>query len=171
MSNAKKPGLTPKRELFCREYLVDLNQTKAAARAGFKQSHVQGAQLMAISEVQAYIAELQTTVAERNDITIDGVCKELAGIRDDARKAGQYSAATQAEMGIAKTAGLLIERRIDETERSKSDADLAKDIAAVASVQHRGEIETIVVELLRGNPSPLEGLLQRVERLQPRAVA
>ncbi len=170
MPKYRKPGLTPKQQWFCREYLVDLNQKAAAERAGYKQPHVQGSQLYAKPEVRAYIAELQEAVAERNGITIDGVCEELAGIRDEAREAGQYSAATQAEMGRAKTAGLLVERRIDETERSKSDADLAKEIASIASVQHREEIETIVVELLRGNPSPLEGLLQRVERLQPRAV-
>ncbi len=83
---------------------------------------------------------------------------------------GYGVAASHAEMGRAKVGGLLIERRINETDRSKSDADLAKEFAAVASVQHREEIETIVVELLRCNPSPLESLLQRVERLQPRAV-
>ncbi len=170
MPNVNKHGLTPKRERFCREYIVDLSQTKAAKRAGYKQSHVQGSQLYAKPEVQAYIAELQAAVAKRHGITIDSVIEELAGIRDEAKKAGQFSAATQAEMGRAKTGGLLIERRIDETDRSKSDADLAKEIAAMASVQHREEIETIVVELLRGNPAPLEGLLQRVERLQPRAV-
>ena len=170
MPKYRNPGLTPMQERYCREYVKDLNQTKAAARAGYKHPGVQGAQVMAIPEVQTRIAELQAAVAVRNDITIDSVCEELEAIRDGAKESEQWSAASHAEMGRAKVGGLLIERRNDETDRSKSDADLAKEIAAVASVQHREEIETIVVELLRGNPTPLEGLLQRVERLQPRAV-
>ncbi len=70
------------RESYCREYVKDLHQTNAAARAGFKHPGVKGAQLMAVPEVRARIAELQAEVAERNNITIDGVCEELAGIRD-----------------------------------------------------------------------------------------
>ena len=82
MTKHKKTGLTAKRERFCREFLVDLNQTAAAKRAGYRHPGVQGAQLMAAPEVRERVAELQAEVAERNDITIDGVCEELEHIRD-----------------------------------------------------------------------------------------
>lgn len=53
------------RERYCQEYVKHLNQTKAADRAGFKHPGVTGAQLMAIPELQARIAELQAAVADR----------------------------------------------------------------------------------------------------------
>ncbi|ENG5503925.1 terminase small subunit, partial [Yersinia enterocolitica] len=40
--------LTPKQELFCREYLKDLNATQAAIRAGYseKTAQVQSSRLL-----------------------------------------------------------------------------------------------------------------------------
>jgi phage terminase small subunit len=165
----KHKDLTPKRERFCREFLVDLNQTAAAKRAGYKHPGVQAAQLMAIPEVRDRVAELQEAVAERNGITIDGVCTELEAIRDGAKASEQWSAASNAEMGRAKVGGLLIERRIDETERSKSDADLAKDAAATAPEKYRAQIEQIITAMLNGNVGPIVAMLDRLNRLGPHA--
>ncbi len=64
-------ALTDKQEMFCREYLIDLNATQAAIRAGYsgKTSNEQGARLLANVSVQIRISELK---AERNDrIDID----------------------------------------------------------------------------------------------------
>jgi len=64
-------ALTDKQEMFCREYLIDLNATQAAIRAGYseKTSNEQGARLLANVSVQNRISELK---AERNDrIDID----------------------------------------------------------------------------------------------------
>jgi phage terminase small subunit len=64
-------ALTDKQEMFCREYLIDLNATQAAIRAGYseKTSNEQGARLLANVSVQSRISELK---AERNDrIDID----------------------------------------------------------------------------------------------------
>ncbi|MEI9581837.1 terminase small subunit [Enterobacter asburiae] len=58
--------LTPKQQLFCREYLKDLNATQAAIRAGYseKTANEQGARLLANVSVAKRIAELK---AERNE--------------------------------------------------------------------------------------------------------
>ncbi|CQJ65569.1 terminase small subunit [Yersinia enterocolitica] len=57
--------LTPKQELFCREYLKDLNATQAAIRAGYseKTAQVQSSRLLSNVMVQQRVGEL---AAERN---------------------------------------------------------------------------------------------------------
>ena len=58
--------LTDKQELFAREFIVDLNATQAAIRAGYSEtsSRNQGARMMANDDILDRIAELK---AERNE--------------------------------------------------------------------------------------------------------
>jgi phage terminase small subunit len=53
--------LTAKQKAFCQEYLIDLNSTQAATRAGYssKTAGVQGYQLLQKTSVADRIAELQ----------------------------------------------------------------------------------------------------------------
>ena len=71
--------LTPKQEAFFREYLIDLNGTQAAIRAGYsiKGAHVQAAQLLSNPKVQEFANKLKTERAERTEITSDRVLKEI----------------------------------------------------------------------------------------------
>lgn len=75
-------GLTNKQEMFCREYLADLNATQAAIRAGYrpKGAHVTASRLMANSEVQKRIETLKIERTERTRITSDYVLKRLVEI-------------------------------------------------------------------------------------------
>lgn len=61
---AKKQGnkdktLTDKQKRFADEYLIDLNATQAAIRAGYSErtANSQGTQILSITKVQEYIAE------------------------------------------------------------------------------------------------------------------
>lgn len=76
----KRAGLTPKQERFCQEYLIDLNATQAAIRAGYsaKTAHEIGAQNLAKLSIAARISELQQERSERTQIKADAVLKELA---------------------------------------------------------------------------------------------
>lgn len=58
--------LTSKQELFCREYLKDLNATQAAIRAGYsvKSAQEQASRLLSNVMVQSRISELK---ADRNE--------------------------------------------------------------------------------------------------------
>lgn len=60
-------ALTDKQEMFCREYLIDLNATQAAIRAGYsvKTANRIAAQLLSKLDIQNRIAELK---AQRNDL-------------------------------------------------------------------------------------------------------
>jgi|SRR5215217_4186738 len=69
--------LTPKQEKFCREYILDLNATRAAERAGYKDGNI-GRQLITKNNVSDRIAELQKESFERAEIDADGVLKILA---------------------------------------------------------------------------------------------
>lgn len=72
-------ALTDKQEMFCREYLIDLNATQAAIRAGYseKTSNEQGARLLANVSVQIRISELKAARNDRIDVDADYVLKRL----------------------------------------------------------------------------------------------
>lgn len=72
--------LTPKQERFVAEYLVDLNATQAAVRAGYgkKSAHATGYDNLKLPEVAAAIRDAQSQRSERTKVTADRVVRELA---------------------------------------------------------------------------------------------
>ncbi|HGY3928949.1 TPA: terminase small subunit [Citrobacter koseri] len=60
-------ALTDKQEMFCREYLIDLNATQAAIRAGYsvKTANRTASENLSKPDIQSRIAELK---AQRNDL-------------------------------------------------------------------------------------------------------
>jgi phage terminase small subunit len=84
-SNNKKVSLTDKQEQFCREYLIDLNATQAAVRAGYsvKTANEQASRLLANVNISSRIGELKAERVERTDITADYV---LAGLKEVAER-------------------------------------------------------------------------------------
>lgn len=65
------PKLTEKQKRFCEEYLIDLNATQAAIRAGYseKTAYTIGQKLTKKNEVKAYIDEMIESL--RNERTAD----------------------------------------------------------------------------------------------------
>jgi phage terminase small subunit len=72
-------NLTPKQQRFVEEYLIDLNATQAAIRAGYKNGEI-GRQLITKNNVSEAIQEAQSKLSERTEITQDMVLQELAKI-------------------------------------------------------------------------------------------
>lgn len=74
--------MTPKQARFVDEYLIDLNATRAAIRAGYsvKTAEVQGSRLLRDAKVQAAISARQAQRSERTEITQDRVLEELWAI-------------------------------------------------------------------------------------------
>jgi len=72
--------LTPRQERFVQEYLIDLNATQAAIRAGYstKTAQMIGSENLSKPMIAAAIAAAQAKRTERTEITQDYV---LAGIR------------------------------------------------------------------------------------------
>lgn len=87
--------LTAKQERFVAEYLIDLNATQAAIRAGYseKTADQQGSRLLANVKVAAAIAEAKAKREKRTGITQDRVVAELAKLGFyDIRKAVRWGA-------------------------------------------------------------------------------
>lgn len=74
--------LTPKQQRFCQEYVIDLNGTQAAIRAGYSPdtANEQSSQLLAKLNIQEYVKTLQDGISKRLEITSDMVVQELAKI-------------------------------------------------------------------------------------------
>ena len=72
--------MTPKQERFVKEYMIDLNTTQAAIRAGYseKTAEQQGYQLLQNTSVSAAVAKAMKKRGDKLEITADRVLKELA---------------------------------------------------------------------------------------------
>lgn len=72
--------LTPKQQRFVEEYLIDLNGTQAAVRAGYseKTAEPQASRLLSNVKVAAAVARAQEMQSRRTQVTADKVIAELA---------------------------------------------------------------------------------------------
>ena len=84
VSRMKASGgkLTPKRARFVEEYLIDLNATQAAIRAGYSErtAYSQGQRLLKDVDVASALTQARTARSKRTEITQDMVLKELGKI-------------------------------------------------------------------------------------------
>lgn len=92
MSKDKKvvdKPLTTKQDMFCREYIIDLNGTQAAIRAGYsvKGASQQASVLLANPKVSARIKELKDNRADELELDAYWVLKRLKDISDRAMQA------------------------------------------------------------------------------------
>ena len=82
----KKVGeeMTPKQERFVEEYLVDLNATQAAIRAGYSEQTARqiGAQNLSKLLIQQAIEAARNKRSERVELTQDEVVRDLRELRD-----------------------------------------------------------------------------------------
>ncbi len=74
--------LTPKQAEFARQYLLDLNATQAAIRAGYsaKTAQEQASRLLSNVMVRRLVEDLQKARSESTGVTADRVISELARI-------------------------------------------------------------------------------------------
>jgi len=78
------PKLTNKQLAFCQEYLVDLNATQAAIRAGYSErtAKSQGARLLTNVDIATRIQELMNKRSKRVEIDADWVLTQLKKVAD-----------------------------------------------------------------------------------------
>ena len=127
--------LTPRQERFCREFLVDMNGTKASVRAGYseKTAYSQASRLLKNAKVAARIAELQAETAKRLDVTVDSVMADLEGLCASAVAAKQFGPAVRAKELQGKQLGLFRDRLSVDDAREGHDERLYARIALVAA--------------------------------------
>ena len=85
--------LTPKQAMFCREYLIDLNGTQAAIRAGYspKTAQEQSARLLSNVIIQEYVQLLMEERSKRVNITAEDVLGDIIETRKAAADEGKHS--------------------------------------------------------------------------------
>lgn len=74
--------LTDRQARFCEEYLIDLNATQAAIRAGYSEKTANriASELLSKLDIQEKITELKAERAKRTEMTQDSVIQELAAV-------------------------------------------------------------------------------------------
>src|SRR5688500_13514312 len=77
--------LTDKQLMFCHQYLIDLNATQAAIRAGYSvnTANEQGSRLLANVSIQLKIAELMQERMKRTEVDADWVLNQFKSIAED----------------------------------------------------------------------------------------
>lgn len=113
--------LTAKQQLFCDEYLIDLNATQAAIRAGYsaKYAHTNASKLLQITTIQDFIKK---RMDEKEDALIakqDEVLKYFTSVM---RGKSTSSVLARDEMGADR----VIEKPPDEKEKLKAAEQMGK---------------------------------------------
>lgn len=80
----KVMSLTEKQKRFCEEYMIDLNATQAAIRAGYSKdtANVQAAQNLSKLSIQEYVLELQSVKSAELNITFNDIAKGVYNIAE-----------------------------------------------------------------------------------------
>ena len=101
-------NLTAKQQRFIKEYLLDLNATQAAIRAGYskKTAQEQGSRLLSNVMVSSAIQEAQQEALKRLDMSKDDVGAMYLEAYNKAEELGQPSAMVSATNGLCKLYGV-----------------------------------------------------------------
>lgn len=133
MDNGEK--LTPKQAAFCREYLVDLNGTQAAIRAGYskKTANEQAAQLLAKLSISAVIQKAMDERAKRTEIDADYVltgikelterCIQATPVIVDGQPTGEYKFEASAALKGYELLGKHLKLFTDKVDHQNLDKD------------------------------------------------
>lgn len=115
-----------KQQRFCDEYLIDLNATQAAIRAGYspRTANEQASRMLAKANIQEYIQELRQKIADKLEISREKVVAEYA-----------------------KIAFHDIRELFDDDSRLKAIKSISADVAAA--------IASVEVEELKGGVLPI----------------
>lgn len=136
-------ALTDKQRRFVEEYLLDLNATQAAIRAGYseKTANEQGSRLLANVSVAAAVAQAQKSRSERTQITADKVLAELAKIGfSDIRRAVNWRANVTAMVEDPDTGEqrMAVTNEVVIVGSEEIDGDTAAAIAEISQTDRGG---------------------------------
>ena len=142
--------LSPKQARFVEDYLLDLNASAAARRAGYSERTAgqTGFELLKKPEIQAAIQEAQQQRSERTEITADKVLREYGRLAfSDLRKVLRWNA-----------------RRVELMDSETLDPDAAAAISEVAVTKDG----TIRVKM-HSKTAALEALSRHLGLFDPQA--
>lgn len=107
-----EPAVTPKQQLFVREYLVDLNATQAAIRAGYsaKTARSIGSELLTNPDIAAAVQAAADKRSAKAEITAQAVLQNIQRIATRAEADDDWQAALKGNELLGKHLKLFTEK-------------------------------------------------------------
>ena len=101
-------NLTPKQQRFVEEYLIDLNATQSAIRAGYSEKTAQeiGSENLSKPMVAKAIAEAQEKLSNKAQVTVEMVVQGLLNEAKDISEGSTQSARVSAWAHLGKHLGM-----------------------------------------------------------------
>jgi phage terminase small subunit len=160
-------GLSPKQRIFVQEYIIDLNATQAAIRAGYSENSAKeiGCQLLTKLNIKAAVQEAMDLRSKRLEITADRVLAEIGKLAfsntqdlydedgnlipiQDLPKdvAATIQEITQKTLGDEEDA-LVFERKYKTADKKSSLELLGKHLVLFTDkIEHGGTLEVTKIE-------------------------
>lgn len=131
------PLKNARHERFAQERAKGKSVDASYSAAGFKPHRGNAHRLSTNESVVARVTELQTRAAEKAEVTVADIARQLDEDREFAKTCGQAGAAVSASLGKAKVLGLIVDRQEHTGKnggpieyRDLSDDEVAARIAA-----------------------------------------
>jgi|TARA_R110000851_G_scaffold272661_1_gene425381 phage terminase small subunit len=128
--------LTAKQELFCKEYIVDLNAAQAAIRAGYSSNTAKeiGCENLTKPNIAEFIAELKQIRNEKVEIDAEWVLRQAVKV---------HERCMQAEPVIDKEGGSTGEYKFEHSGANKALEIIGKHVSVQAFLEKK-EIAAVV---------------------------
>jgi len=112
------PKLTAKQAMFCTEYLIDLNATKAYIRAGYseKTANKCGPRLLVNAGIKKEIDRLKAIREKKIGLTAEKVLNDIERVRQKAEGSDQFNISLKASELQGKHLAMFTERVAHEGE-------------------------------------------------------
>lgn len=146
------PKVTIKQEKFARQYVGPCEGNASAAyRAVYAAENmsdeavwVASSRLVSHAKVSLWIDHLKAEYSKKEAITVEEISTTLRRAVEGAAAAGQWSAVSQATLGLAKLGGLLVEKRQISVDDEGAHLDAVSALAEVPRRKRSDDEETVV---------------------------
>ena len=119
-------NLTPKQQRFVEEYLIDLNATQAAIRAGYSEKTAKeiGSENLTKPNIAKAITEAQEKLSNKAQVTVEMVVQGLLSEAKDLSEGSTQSARVSAWAHLGKHLGMFKDK-IEHTGKDGGPIDLS----------------------------------------------
>jgi phage terminase small subunit len=118
--------LTPKQLMFCKEYLIDLNATKAYVRAGYseKTANKSGPRMLVNVGIRNEIDRLKAIREKKIGLTAEKVLEDIERVRNKAEVSEQFNVSLKASELQGKHLAMF-------TEKHKVDGEIKMPVVHI----------------------------------------